>query len=370
MPDVNSTYSQNNTIDAKVFVENTKSAIQNGLGKISDAISSGTSAVKLKISSAFPTKDMEKIKGSGRSEKSPEETKNAKAVPASAKMYPARMDHYAMFTFIKYERGFALETPKDTHTFVAILPVPSNLNDQFDVDYATPSLGPVAGAIAGSTIKGMRQAHVGGASPSGGDIAVDAATVGVLTGAGALGKAAGEAVGSSTLGDNAKMLAGASMGVAPNPYLAVLFQNMGLRQHQFSYRFAPHSAAELATIKEIIKQFKVRMLPGMTSGTDMLFTYPDLCDISFSKGTLPDYKIKRCVLKSLSVNYGPNGPSFFKTGDPTVVEINLTFMEVSPFTRRDLGASNEPVSDADKSSAKSAIGKVGAAVAKLEPPSP
>ena len=370
MPDVNSTYSQNGTISAKMLVDNTTAAIKDGVGKISDAISSGANAVKLKITSAFPTKDMQKIKGTGRSEKSPEETKSAKAMPASAKMYPARMDHYAMFTFIKYERGFATETPKDTHTFVAVLPVPSNLNDKFDVEYASPALGPVAGALAGSTIKGLRQAHVGGESPTGKDIVVDAATLGVISGAGMLGKAAGEMVGSSSLGENTKNVMGAAMGVAPNPYLTTLFQNMGLRDHQFSYRFAPHSAAELATIKEIIKQFKIRMLPGMTSGTDMLFTYPDLCDISFSKGTLPDYKIKRCVLTNLSVNYGPNGPSFFKTGDPTIVEINLSFKEVSPFTRRDLGASNEPVSDAEKSSAKSAMGKIGAAVAKLEPPSP
>lgn len=369
MPDINSTYSQNNTIDAKVFVENTKTAIQNGLGKISDAISSGANTVKLKISSAFPTKDMEKIKGSGRSEKSPEETKSSQAVPASAKMYPARMDHYAMFSFIKYERGLAFQAPKDQHTFVAILPVPSSLNDAFAVDYATPSLGPVAGAAAGSSLAGMRQAQVGGQSASAGDYVLDTAGIGLLSGAGFLGKMAGEMVGSSNGGDTAKALASAAAGVAPNPYLAVLFQNIGLREHQFSYRFAPHSTTELAILKDIIKQFKVRMLPGTTSGTDMLFTYPDLCDISFSKGTLPDYKIKRCVLKNFTVNYGPNGPSFFKTGDPTVVEISMTFMEVSPFTRRDLGAGNEPYTDA-KAAVKNVMSKIEAATPKQQPPSP
>ena len=354
MPDVNSTYSQNNTIDAKVFVENTKAAIQNGIGKISDAISSGASAVKLKITSSFPTKDMAKAKGGGRSEKSPEETKSNKAMPASALIYPANMDHYAMFSFIKYERGLATSSAKDIHTFTAVLPVLSNLNDAFAVDYATPSLGPIAGAAATGALAGMRQAHTGGQPVSLGDVAVDTIGVGAISGAGVLGKMVGEE-------GTAKAVASAALGVAPNPYVAVLFQNMGLREHQFSYRFSPHSAAELAVLKNIIKQLKTRMLPGMTSGTDMLFTYPDLCDISFSKGTLPDYKIKRCVLKNLSVNYGPNGPSFFKSGDPTVVEISMSFMEVSPFTRRDLGAGNEAVSDA-ANVAKAAVGAIGTAV--------
>lgn len=363
MPDINSTYSQNNTIDAKVFVENTKNAIQSGLGKISDAISSGANTVRLKVKSAFETKDMEKVKGSGRSEKSPEQTKTRNAPPASALVYPANMRHYAMFSFVAYERGFATSTPKDKHTFVAVLPVPSNLSDQFGIEYSSTALGPVAGALNGTVLAGLRQAHVGGQSASAGDYAKDTAGVALLGAAGMAGKAVSEFTGASGGEGTAKALAGIASGVAPNPYIAMLFQNVAPRDHQFSYRFAPHSEAELKTIKQIIKQLKTRMLPGMTSGTDMLFTYPDLCDITFSPGTLPDYKIKRCVLKNLTVNYGPNGPSFFKTGDPTVVEISMSFTEVSPFTRRDLGASDEPFNEA---AAKTALNASKAAEAKTQ----
>jgi hypothetical protein len=81
------------------------------------------------------------------------------------------------------------------------------------------------------------------------------------------------------------------------------------------------------------------MLPGM-SGHDMLFSFPDVVDIKFvtGKGQAP-YTIKRCVMESLDVNYSPGGsPAFFKTGDPVMVELSMSFKEMSPFTRDDIPA--------------------------------
>ena len=152
-----------------------------------------------------------------------------------------------------------------------------------------------------------------------------------MAGAGIL--KAGEKLGGAT----GSAVAQIASGTAPNPNLAVLFKNIGLRDHSFSYRFAPHSEQELKTLKEIIKQLKIRMLPGFVSAADALYTFPDMCDISFTPGAVESFKIKRCVLTNLSVNYAPNGPAFFKTGDPVVVEISMQFKEMSPVTRRDFG---------------------------------
>lgn len=41
-------------------------------------------------------------------------------------------------------------------------------------------------------------------------------------------------------------------------------------------------------------------------------------------------------MTGLSVNYSPNGPAFFKTGDPVIVDISMTFKEMSAFTRLDV----------------------------------
>ena len=80
------------------------------------------------------------------------------------------------------------------------------------------------------------------------------------------------------------------------------------------------------------------MLPRVSENT-MLFSYPSTCDISFHNGDNKEvpYKIKRCVMKSLTVNYAPNGtPAFFKSGDPVMVEVSMSFMEMSPFTANDV----------------------------------
>jgi hypothetical protein len=135
----------------------------------------------------------------------------------------------------------------------------------------------------------------------------------------------------------AEAIGAIALGVAPNPHLAVLFSNIGLRTHSFSYRFAPTSASELQTLKKIIQHLKTRMLPGMD--TSMLFTFPDVCDIEFGPNKDKPYKIKRCVMESINVNYTPMGsPAFFKTGDPVMVDIQMSFKETSVFTRVDLPA--------------------------------
>jgi heme-binding NEAT domain protein len=52
------------------------------------------------------------------------------------------------------------------------------------------------------------------------------------------------------------------------------------------------------------------------------------------------YSFKNCYLKSMSVNYAPQGtPSFFKGGKYTTeAEISLEFGEVEPVTRNDVQA--------------------------------
>jgi hypothetical protein len=330
-------YSQNQTINAKTLVDNTVNTIKDGIGKLSQAAQSGAQTASLKIKSIFEKKDMQARTGTAKGGTTPEQSKadsKDTMMPTGALTYPATMKYYTLFSFKKYQRGFALETPKDIPTVSIVLPIPSNLNETFGVDYDTPALGPIVGAVAGSTLAGQRSAEEGGDFNSALQSASDTRFMSIAKD---LGGAAAIGVAQKASGETGKALASIAGGVAPNPHLAVVMRNIGLREHSFSYRFAPNSEAELKTVKNIIKQLKIRMLPGMTSGADALFTYPDMCDISFRQGTLESFKIKRCVLKNLSINYAPNGPAFFRTGDPVVVEISMSFMEMSPFTRRDMG---------------------------------
>lgn len=341
MTDVNSAYSQNKTIDAKVFVEQTADKIKNGIKSISDAASAGASKAVQKVKSAFKSTDFPKTAGSPKKQDKPEESRKQKQGSPDVLVYPANLSYFAKFSFKEYNRSLPLKAATDKPTATIILPLPANLSEQFGVEYDTPALGPVLGSVAGSLLPGQRGAETGGASVIAEKEKELGASVAAAGGAVALkiAKSVAEAQLGPEAGAATSALITMATGVAPNPHLAVVFKNIGLREHSFSYKFAPNSFDELQTIKKIIKSMKKSMLPGFAKGQDILYSFPDVCDIEFTFGnnTTPPLVIKRCVMTNMSVNYAPNGPAFFRTGDPVIVEISLSFKEMSAFTRRDIG---------------------------------
>lgn len=331
--DTNKTYSASSSVGEKVSLSDLSGKIKDGVGKVSDAAAAGASKASLQIKSFFEKKDLAKTATSAKSSVTPEQAKLENPAFKGALLFPAEMRYFTMFAFKAYQKVGATDAPTEQSSVTIILPMPANLQEQFSVDYDTPSFGPIVGAAQDAVVNAFRPggggvgsllAKAGEAGLSG---AMEAGEAGILNKMKSAGGAA------ETMGN----MASQALGVAPNPHMAVIFRNIGLREHSFSYKFAPRSAQELYTLKTIIKELKTRMLPGTTNTGDMLFTFPDTCSISFGPKNNVPYNIKDCVLKSLSINYSPGGsPAFFKTGDPVMVEINMSFMEMSPFTRKDV----------------------------------
>ena len=325
-------YAVKDSIGAKVSSLNIAQSINAGVDKFSTALQEASGKVPgLKVLSQFISKDLPKgsvAQGGGGI--SPAEAKKSGAVFAGALSFPSAMKYYTKFTFKEYDKKVVNQAAVDQPTVVIILPRPNDMHESCGVTYAEPALGPVLGTAANSVVTAMRGDTKGIASLVEGGLmgalgtAVDAGIAGTLNGLKKGGFETTAALGSMGLG------------VAPNPNIAVLFENIGLREHSFSYKFAPTSRAELQNLKNIIRHLKRRMLPGMD--TQMLFTFPDVCDIEFGPDPETPYKIKRCVMTSLNVNYTPMGsPAFFKeTGDPVMVEIQMVFKETSPYTRLDV----------------------------------
>jgi hypothetical protein len=334
MPDLLQQFSQNVSIASKSFVDSLTDKIKSGISGISDAAKGAASSASLKVESSFPSPDFKSRPAVASKAASPTEKIAKRAKYAGALEYPAAMKYYTRFMFYKYERGDVLSPPKNKPLVTIVLPMPANLVENFGVEYQTPALGPVVGAAADSIVNQLKQGGSG--------MSVLKSAAGAVTSAEKLGEAAGASFmfnkPGGKAGEMAAVLGSTAFGVAPNPHLAVMFSNIGLREHSFSYRFAPNSKEELALLKQIIKQFKINMLPKVSENT-MLFSYPSTCQISFHNGGYKEvpYKIKQCVMKSLTVNYAPNGtPAFFKTGDPVMVEVSMSFMEMSPFTANDV----------------------------------
>lgn len=365
---VNSGYSQLKDLGSKVNLDSAKNLVSGGIDKVSGAVKGlfGTKVPSFNLPTSFnkspdfkPTTASPPAQGSAdmhrRSERayatSPEASRKLFNAPAGAALiYPANQKYYTLFTFNQYERVVPNDAPKEKTSISIVLPMPPDLSEEFSLSYDSPELG-IFGSVADSAVKEIRSklsSGVGSAAINDLEKTLAGSVVGIA--------GAGMIKGITKFGgETAGAIARQATGVTPNPYLAMVFKNVELRTHTFQYRFAPRSLAELQILKKIIFELKKRTLPGLTTGSDLLFTFPDTCEIKFGPTENVPYKIKKCVLQSLRINYSPNGPAFFKTGDPVIVDISMSFKEMSAFTRFDVDKSKEDVVLAEGSDGGAAL---------------
>ena len=274
--------------------------------------------------------------------------------------YPEDLDneHFIIFQVKKRKRLFREELGTTETYQNIVLPVPSNLQLQQGANYTDAELGIAGGLTAGR----INTTDITSAASSLGDAItqkINAATNAFKTGdTDAMLKGAGIALPSAATAVGAKVagglggllaLAGTSQGVgaglsvdsgaAINPHLAVVFQGVGFRSHQFTYKFIARNQDESDVIKNIINTFKFFMLPSFAGGSSLAFNYPDEFEIKFAEQISPYlYDIGTCVLKDVSVNYNGEGiPLFFEnSGAPVSIELSLSFQETQIYTKERL----------------------------------
>lgn len=123
-----------------------------------------------------------------------------------------------------------------------------------------------------------------------------------------------------------------------NPHLAMLFQGIGFRSFTFEFDLRARNQKESDQINNIIKAFKYHSAPGVPedAAKEVRFFYPDEFLISvYSPAEEYLFKMSRCVLNNMSVNYSGSGQnSFFRnTGAPTDVKLMLNFTETEVMTK-------------------------------------
>lgn len=242
-------------------------------------------------------------------------------------VYPEDLGQYfIIFTFKKYSRKIPLSNPINIKEVSIALPIPTNLQEAFNMQYSDMNLG-LAGLIENilpnfnNSPEDIRRQTAENVKST-----IDNSSVSSLA-----------FYGARTLTGITDATAGAlekAGGAVKNPYQALLFQGINLRTHSFNYRFSPSSEAEHKTLKRIIYEFKSRMHPTRDS---LLYLFPDVVDIKFGKKDSEPYFFKTCFLESMSLNYAPQGtPAFFaQTADPVEVEMSLNFKETTQVTRAD-----------------------------------
>lgn len=253
---------------------------------------------------------------------------------------------------------------------IVYLAIPPRISTTYTATYKATSMGSVgmaaAQALAGGTSESATAALQGLAEKGSPELALN-----VLNGAiGALNTAIG-----GTYDGNRDSLLAIAQGKIFNPYQENLFTGTSFRPHSFSFKMVARNEAEAVIIGRIINYLKQGMLPSFSSAaastpsdgaqltgqsssvTGRFLTVPNKFKLGFfrldASGSqlteMAHYRFNICVLKSIDVNYTPDGQyvSFkqvkAKKGAAApllvpAVEIGLQFEEVSYVTSEQAGS--------------------------------
>ena len=129
-----------------------------------------------------------------------------------------------------------------------------------------------------------------------------------------------------------------------NPHAEVVFNGIGFRQFNFSFRFTPENEDEALNVDNIIRAFKFYSAPEILKGTAGRFwIYPAEFDIEYwSNGKPNDFlnKISTCALVDMTVNYTASGQwsahrphSVIDGQAPVCTDISLVFKELELVTK-------------------------------------
>jgi hypothetical protein len=259
--------------------------------------------------------------------------------------------------FSKYRRRSIYDQPFFEPINSIRLPIPNDLIDNISVEYSNENLGPIVGAAAdgvagvlGSSgpgnVAGNLLSGILGATPAAIGaygltrlpdlVAAGTAAVTRIPG----GETAANILSAATRGQaqNAVNAAQALSGITFNPFQVVLFKSPNFKKHKFSWTMVPKDEKESRDLDFILKLFKYHMLPGISGPTTgaVYFSYPEILEIKLYPKDEYLYKFKPCVVDSVSVNYAPNGPSFYKnTSAPTAVNFTINLQEIEIWTKAD-----------------------------------
>ena len=302
---------------------------------------------------------------------------------ANVYKYPSDLDTNVMYKhrieFVStVHRRTTTTRGRDTASVHLYLP-PDALKTSYSQTFADTDLGAVGNVI--NQIDERQVGAVGEAIASGSvgrmldvlrGVGADDATKTALKNA-----AAREAVGrAGAVNAGATAAIQRRLGQIVNPFKAVIYSGPGgFRTFTFTFVMQPESPAEVTTVKEIVRYFKLRMHPGVSDlsfsrtissrpgeeetitetktgsiTSSAMLTYPDTFQIqlrpnakqqsdgaSSVKNSL--FRIKESFLESFNVDYSTSGgPAFFddSDGSPVTTTISMQFKETELLTRQSI----------------------------------
>lgn len=122
-------------------------------------------------------------------------------------------------------------------------------------------------------------------------------------------------------------------GNALNKNVTSEFTGVGTRGFTFSFNMMPYSAADAASIKNIVFAFRSGLYPD---GNDFALKYPPKWKISFINCGEYIPKIAECYLEDVRTTYNSSTNMWRSDGAPLETQIALTFKETKALTLKEI----------------------------------
>lgn len=254
-------------------------------------------------------------------------------------------DKFTFFLIKEIKPGGSLKT-----VGTIALPMPTNLVDDYKVEYTDAELGPIGAAAVGmgSSIANDYSLDNVGATLKSGLRSINKSLIGQVIASKAISMIPGISTGNAKA--TAQQIVTSATNRAVNPYITGVFKSIGFKTFNLTFRLSPLNRTDSESMRKIIKFFKLSMLPedevipGHGGHPDLTYeqktglqTLPHRFDIDFHTGSFREYmfQIREASITSFSVDYETEGaPAFFKdTSAPLTAVLNMTFTESKIHTR-------------------------------------
>lgn len=159
-------------------------------------------------------------------------------------------------------------------------------------------------------------------------------------GAGFVAEGLGRAAAASgAFGEGMDRIMMASVGLAQNPQIEILFDSPDNREFQFDFKFTPKNRKEAEQVLNIIKALRFHAAPELVEGAGggRFFVPPSEFEIGYYFNGEPNkalHKFSTCVLTGIDVNYTSGAFASYEDGVPVEIAMQLQFMEVEIIHKR------------------------------------
>lgn len=126
-------------------------------------------------------------------------------------------------------------------------------------------------------------------------------------------------------------------GLAFNPSKELFYNSPQIRAFNLSWEFSFQSKKQVETFKAMIRELLIHMHPEFADGNPGgTYSLPETFSIDFVNAETR--KINHCVLTQLNIEYAGSGAGWkaFFDGNPSHVNLQLGFQELTPLTKEDI----------------------------------